>query len=75
MQAELAEKAADEQATDQRHAATLPPTRAARLDDLLNQIARSDDIARTERHNRTGGATSRDQPLERDDDYGRERER
>jgi hypothetical protein len=54
--------------------------RAARLDDLLNQIARSDDIARAERHNRTGGATSYDQPLEHDGpresgDYGRERER
>jgi hypothetical protein len=46
--------------------------RATRMDDLLSQIARSDDIAKAERYNRSGGAAY-DRPAEHGEDYERER--
>jgi hypothetical protein len=66
-----------QRAAEQRHteAADMADAadRAARLDDLLSQIARDD--AEQLRQSRERGGAGGDRPAERDDDYGRERDR
>jgi hypothetical protein len=71
---EQAQARGNEETLHAEAVATAAADRAARLDDLLGQIARADSIARAERYNRSGGAEP-DRPAERGDDYGRERER
>ncbi len=75
-QAEQKAKAATNEETLHAEAVTAEAAEnAAKLNNLLGQIARDDDIAKAERYNRTGGAGSYDRPAELGDDYGRERER
>lgn len=71
-EAKRIERAADEHATELATRAVVEE-RSARLDDLLDQIARNDAQQRALRYSRSGGAGGYDRPVELDDDYGRER--